>query len=123
MRLASLTVIGPFSDHHPDGLQPTIEVWFTEGFIDRLFGIFATSGDHPLLLVNCRRVHGFGLRRSLFLTFLDRYGEVLNDGVVLRPRMTASDARAAHVLESWVPLCLSIGDRLAWRSAQAGAGK
>lgn len=120
MRLAALAVERGVPGREPASLQPVGEVWLTEGFIDRLLGVFATPGDRPVLLQDCRRVHGFGLRRPLFLTFLDSHGAVLGDGIVVRPWTTACDTRASHVLESFEPLAMPIGSRLFLSTLQAG---
>lgn len=123
MRLAALAVAGGLRGCRGDGQLPMGQVWLAEGFIDRFVGMFATSGDLPLLLQDCRRVHGFGLSRPLFLTFLDRRGVVLSNGLVLEPWMTAGESRASHVLESFVSLALPIGCRLEWHVARAYGGR
>lgn len=94
------------------------DIWLTQGFFDRLFGIFAAPDGRPLLLRNCSRVHGFGLRRPLFLTFLDGDHIVLGSDVVLRPWSVVAGLGASHVLESFTPLAIQIGCRLLLRDPQ-----
>lgn len=118
MRLAGLLLACDGADHPSGGIDWVGDVWLAQGFFDRLFGIFATPDDRPLLLGNCSWVHGFGLRAPLFLTFLNRHGVVVNNGIALKPWATASDARASHVLESCVPLAIPIGSRLIWGTPQ-----
>ena len=91
-----------------------IELWVSEGFFDRLFGIFGCHSE-PILLRRCNAVHGVGLVKSIFVVFLDSDWVVLNRPRVLRPWSIARLSSAAHVLESYRFLELVPGDRLQLR--------
>lgn len=123
MRLAGLLMACDGSNHALEVSHWIGDIWLAQGFFDRLFGIFATPDDRPLLLGNCGWVHGFGLRTPIFLTFLNRHGVVVNNGITLKPWATASDARASHVLESCVRLAIPIGSRLILGAPQTGCSE
>ena len=95
------------------------DIWLAQGFLDRLLGIFAVPDGRPLLLRDCNWVHGFGLRHSLFLTFLNQQGLVVSNGIALKRWAMASDSRASHVLESREQLAIPIGSRLRLGTSQA----
>ncbi len=118
MRLAGLFMARNGSNYSSGGGDWIGDIWLAQGFFDRLCGVFAAPDDRPLLLGNCNRVHGFGLRHVIFLTFLDRHGVVVSNNIALKPWATASDARASHVLESCVHLAIPIGSRLRWATPQ-----
>lgn len=88
-----------------------IELWVSEGFFDRLCGIFRCHGE-PVLLRRCNAVHSVGLAESIFVVFLDSDWVVLNHPRVLRPWSIARLSSAAHVLESYRFPELAPGDRL-----------
>ncbi len=94
-------------------LMPTLRVGgqlvpvrIADTFISRFLGVWASRGLEPVLLLNCRSVHSFGLRRSLQVIFFDRGFRVISVRPVLRPWRIAFVSGAAHVLES--PLSLPI---------------
>ncbi len=86
-------------------------LWISEGFLDRLVGIFKCDGDF-LLLRRCSAVHGFGLAKPIHLVFLDGEFTVLDAPRILRPWLIVRFSHAAHVLESYRPLAVAPGDRL-----------
>lgn len=122
MRLAVLAVEEAVSRPAAQGRWRVREVWLTQGFLDRLGGVFALADGRPIMLRNCRWVHGFGLQRPLFLTFLDCDHVVLGSDIVLVPWSTAGERRASHVVEAYAPLGLPVGCRLLLRSRPAGIG-
>lgn len=107
-----LMVTSDFSRVPAEALPSAGEVWVAQGFADRLLGVFATSFDRPVMLRDCNRVHGIGLSRPLYLTFLNSDDRVINSGVLLRPWSIVANARAKHVLESFTRLVFPIGCRL-----------
>jgi hypothetical protein len=104
--------VHPFSRLEGDSrFREPIELWVSEGFFDRLCGIFRCHGA-PVLLRRCNAVHGAGLAESIFVVFLDSDWVVLNRPRVLRPWSIAWLSSAAHVLESYRFPELAPGDRL-----------
>lgn len=77
-----------------------IPVRIADTFISRFLGVWASRGREPVLLLNCRSVHSFGLRRSLQVVFFDCEFRVISVQPVLRPWRIAFVSGAAHVLES-----------------------
>lgn len=74
-----------------------IEIVRARGFFSRLMGQLV-GPPRPLLLVRCRAVHGFGMRRALDLWFVDGDYRLVAT-VVLRPWRWAFRRRARHVFE------------------------
>jgi hypothetical protein len=102
----------PFSSLAGDSrFREPLELWVSEGFFDRLCGIFRSHGA-AVLLRRCHAVHSAGLAKPIFVVFLDSDWVVLNRPRVLRPWSIARLSSAAHVLESYRFPELAPGDRL-----------
>jgi len=82
------------------------------GFLSRLMGVWGARSAPSVLLMNCRCVHSFGLRRPLVLIFLDREFRVVSIQDHFRPWRVAWDWRACHVLETWDSTTLAVGELL-----------
>ena len=98
------------------GFRDSIELCVSEGFFDRLCGIFRCRGA-PLLLKQCSAVHSFGLAKPIFIVFLDSDLVVLCSPRLLRPWSIARFRGAAHVLELDVFSEFAPGDRLKLRNS------
>ena len=70
----------------------------TESFLDALFGIHAVPSDVEGLVIRGSSVHGFTLRRPIWVFGLDRRGDG-TDGRVLRPGRIERFAGVTHVVE------------------------
>lgn len=85
-------------------------------FYERFIGLaLFTSTDPPtaLLIPGCRAVHSIGLHRPFQLVFLDAAYRVLVVHEWVRPWRFVVCRSAAHALESYRPLALRPGDRVA----------
>ncbi len=92
-----------------------------DGFGSRLLGVWRVPSSNVVLLMHCRCVHSFGLRAPLNLIFLDRDFRVVSIRRSLKPWRIAWDAKAVHVLETWSPPRVEVGDSLARLSKPRGA--
>jgi len=84
-------------------------------FVQRLLGLHArplAAPDEALLLLPCRAVHTFFLRRPVDVVFLDEKGAECRRIDALPPRRWAFEARARMVVELAAGYCVRHPDYL-----------
>jgi uncharacterized membrane protein (UPF0127 family) len=73
-----------------------------------------------LLLSPCAQVHTFGMRYTLDVVHLDKYGKILKCVPALLPNRLSGASQAKHTLElahgSIARQGLAVGDRLVWEA-------
>jgi uncharacterized membrane protein (UPF0127 family) len=88
-------------------------------FMERLMGFCYPAAVSAILFPRCRRLHGFGLRRSLQVLFLDTDGFVLAVVDQLKPWGVAFHRQASHALELNSPISVGVGDRIVFEQIKA----
>ncbi|RMF19006.1 MAG: DUF192 domain-containing protein [Candidatus Dadabacteria bacterium] len=78
------------------GATTTLEI--ADTFRSRLLGLIV-GPPRPLLLLDTRMIHTFGMRYPIDACFLDRDGDPLHTVRHLRPKRIAGHLRARHTLE------------------------
>ncbi len=88
-------------------------------FLERLIGFCLPVAVQGIFFPRCRRLHGFGLKQTLQVIFLDADGVVLGVVHSLRPWGCASHRDACHAIELISPVSVVIGDRLVFEQIHA----
>ncbi len=82
-------------------------------FIQRLLGVSLVPSGEALLIPNCHTVHTFGLSRPLNLAFINTDYRVIRVVSGIAPWRVASAYGAWGVIETFEPLNLLVGHKLA----------
>lgn len=88
-------------------------------FMERLIGFCYPVAAPAILFPRCRRLHGFCLRQSLQVLFLDADGFVLAVVEQLRPWGVVFHRHASHAVELISPISVRVGDRIVFEQIKA----
>ncbi len=88
-------------------------------FVERLIGFCLPVPVQAIFFPRCRRLHGFGLKQTLQVIFLDADGVVLSVVHQFKPWDRLFHREACHAVELVSPVSVGIGDRIVFERINA----